>query len=109
MQRYLSEPRVTNLSNDELALNIRKYFLIDYFRTTDLIRRLINSLMLNASFEILELINSDDSESSKVGIQLLFIEHIDTYNLVNNSKIYDNCLYIYPKYLLKRNYAKHCR
>ena len=103
MQKYLQKHLIKNCSIEELIWDIRRYFLLDYFRTRELLHVLITRLMCTTTPEILQLIKSDDSETFKIGVQLLFGNYIDTYNLINNSEMYDSCLHHYPRYLTENH------
>ena len=103
MQKYLSKHLIKNCSIEELISDIRRYFLLDYFRTRELLHVLVTRLMRITTPEILQLIKSEDFETFKLGVQLLFGNYIDTYNLINNSEMYDSCLHHYPRYLINYN------
>ena len=103
MQKYLSKHLIKNCSIEELISDIRHYFLLDYFRTRELLHVLVTKLMCITTPEILQLVKSEDFETFKLGVQLLFGNYIDVYNLINNSEMYDSCLHHYPRYLVNYN------
>lgn len=67
------------------------------YRCSNCLKVLIIRLINNTDESTLQLINSPDSDTRELGIQLLFKDHLDIYNLLNESIFnYQWELHIFP-------------
>ena len=96
-----------NKSLDEQMMLFLENCTTNFNFSQNLLRTIITELMNKCDTKTFDLINSEDSDTQKLGIQLLFGEYLYVFNMALSLRHYNyECLY-YPHFISQFRYVEN--